>query len=73
MDINYEKLLDDWGEKVLAESDKSMKLYEEDNYEESKVGEYKQGYRRGYSDGLRMALAILNRMEKVWKLKCQRK
>jgi len=67
MEINYEKLLDDWGEKVLAESDKSVKLYEEDNFEGSKVGDYKQGFRRGYSDGLGMALAILNRMEKVWK------
>lgn len=64
MEINYKKLLDDWGIKVLEESDKAEKIRED-----SKEGSYKDAHARGYGEGLRMALAMLNRMEKTYKNK----
>lgn len=58
--MDYNKLLDEWAEKVFEKADKAMKLSED-----SKENSYEQGYRRGYSNGLRMAISILSQMEKV--------
>ncbi len=58
--IDYKKLLDAWGEKVLAKSDEMVK-----KEETVEVGSPKWQQCRSYGDGLRMALTMLNRMEKV--------
>lgn len=60
--MNYEKLLDDWADKVLSEADKYKTTSEN-----AIVGSYNHGYSKGYSNGMYMALAILNRMEKKMK------
>ena len=58
--ISNEELLDSWGEQVLEEADKAMKVSED--IDTSLV---RSRYARGYSDGLRMALTFFNRMERV--------
>ncbi len=60
LNIDYNKLLDDWGEKLLTKSDALVSKEEEEE-----VGSPKWQRYRSYGDGLRMALAMLNRMEKV--------
>lgn len=62
MYMDYNALLDQWAEKVFKEADKAMEL--SNDVEDFN---YKKGYRRGYSDGLRMSTSILSRLEKLSK------
>ena len=57
--IDYDKLLDEWAEKVFKKADEAR-----DRYEEEDVGTTRSSYCRGYMEGLLMATAILSRMEK---------
>ena len=56
--IDYTKLLDEWGEKILTKSGEMVA-----KEEMVEVGSVKWHQYRSYGDGLRMALAMLNRME----------
>lgn len=60
--MDYEKLLDDWAEKLLSEADKFR-----ETSEDAIVGSYNHGYSKGYSDGMYMALTFLNRIERKMK------
>jgi hypothetical protein len=63
-EIGYDKLLDQWFDKVINESEKLTKSADkQDDYT------YKKGYNIGYAHGLVMATSILNRMEKKLKKK----
>lgn len=57
-DIDYDKLLDEWAEKTYAEADKGWDVWLEED-----EGSMRGMYSKGYSDGIRMAMAILFRME----------
>ena len=59
MNINYNKLLDDWAEHILkkAHTAENKRLYED-------LFSYKGGYLKGYSEGIRTALAHLSLLEK---------
>lgn len=62
--MDYDKLLDDWFEKVMNESEKATRVADRQiDYT------YKAGYNYGYAQGLIMATSILNRMEKKMKNK----
>jgi len=58
MSINYEKLLDDWAEKLYKDAEAIEKRFDDNSFS------YRRGKQEGYIDGLIMAIAILNRMEK---------
>lgn len=60
--MDYNKLLDEWAEIVL---EKAMVVQSKnDDYE---FGTYKYGLNKGYAEGLRMATAILSRLEQKYK------
>lgn len=61
-EIDYDLLLDEWTEKVLKKADEADRRKED--YE---PGSYGYAYNRGYAEGLRMATAILGRLEKQYK------
>ena len=60
MEINYDKLIDDWSEKIFNEADKAFKTYEDTDIDKKP---YKAGFCSGYSQGLKMAQVMLCRME----------
>lgn len=60
--MDYEKMLDDFAEKVLNEADKHKALSEKEEF-----GTVRHLTLRGYSDGLYMAMAFLNGAEKKHK------
>lgn len=57
--MDYNEMLELWGKKVFEKADKAMK-----SYEESEEHDFNSGYQKGFSDGLRMATAILSKYEK---------
>jgi hypothetical protein len=59
MEINYDKLLNDWAEKIYAKADK----YGTDRGYES-FGTYKDGLYQGWREGLIDAVTILVMMER---------
>ena len=62
MEINYDKLLDDWAELILSKADK---LEESANYIEE--WNFLKGRSLGVVEGYRLAVTHLNMMEKKWK------
>lgn len=56
--LNYDKLLDDWADHLLSKAHKAdeERIYEADSY--------KDGYLRGYSEGIRESSAYLSFLEK---------
>lgn len=66
-DIDYNKLLDDWADKVLEYSRKHQA-----KFEESIEYDYTFGYNKGFSNGLAYAVAVLTNMENREKCKHRR-
>lgn len=62
--INYDELLNNWSEKVLAKAEK----YEEEK-EYTEVGSFKYGYLKGLAEGYRLAEAMLAQEERKEKKK----
>lgn len=62
--INYDELLDNWSEKVLA---KAEKCEEEKEYVE--IGSFRHGYLKGLAEGYRLAEAMLAQEERKEKKK----
>jgi len=58
--MDYNTLLNQWADKIYKEADEAMQRYEDSN-----KFDFKSGYQKGYSDGLRMAISILTRMEQL--------
>jgi hypothetical protein len=56
--LDYDKLLDDWGDSLLAKADSYLK-----QADEHEAGSFKHGYYRGKHDGLMNALVDLHILE----------
>lgn len=65
-DLDYDKLLDEWNEKVMDKAEKYQKASGEqlDKYFKTGEGGLKGSFNRGYAEGLIMATSMLSRMEK---------
>jgi hypothetical protein len=61
--MDYNTLLNQWADKIYKKADEAMQRYEDSN-----KFEFKSGYRKGYFDGLKMAISILTRVEGVGQL-----
>ncbi|MFK3936502.1 hypothetical protein ACI2JA_03165 [Alkalihalobacillus sp. NPDC078783] len=59
MNLDYNKLLDDWAEDLLNEAERWG-----DKKNQHDVGSYKYGYYQGISEGYYMAVSKLNGLEK---------
>ena len=62
MEIDYDKLLNEWADEIYKKADKAREDY---GYQEN--GDFKNGRLMGYADGLIMAISILTRLEKKYK------
>lgn len=62
--MDYDKLLNEWFDKVANESDKRQ-----NTADKIKDYNYNKGYSSGFSDGLLFATSILSRLEKREKRK----
>ena len=74
--INYDELLNEWFDKVMEYSDKSKKIYENEEWVkqyDEKLNDctyrptYKYAYNKGFSEGLIFATSILSRLEQKFK------
>ena len=59
MEINYEKLLDDWAEVISAEMERAEEVKNSEQF-----GTTMYFLNDGYAKGLRLSMAMLNKMER---------